>query len=348
MAPRQQNAQHRSTQQRPFHRPFHNEEPQNKQHQHKGTHINRSARAGLVAPVLPHLLINLHKVGVGFLHRLGIGSQRNRRATLGIGHEQCPRLIDTITPLRDIIAIQTATGLVGYILFHQLTLAAHTLLRILPGVIKVRKIEQNAYQCTRSTHARSPQEALPLPASHSIHAIGNHHGRNHKQIIIGHLHMVGINFESREERRHAEAAQQLPSIGPHQPRYQRWQIGQRHDFPNVARGNDDEKIRREGPHDGTQCSQMPAEIKGTQQNVEAQQIGKNIPHILGQPQMIGLHHLVQHTRALIRRRRLISGHTAKRGIRPTRHLARPLVIFRHFLTGTAPCRSIVPIENATI
>ena len=75
--------------------------------------------------------------------------------------------------------------------------------------------------------------------------------------------MVGINLKGREERRHAKAAQQLPSIGPHQPRYQWRQIGQRHDFPNVACGNDDEEIRRKGPHDGTQCSQMPAEIKST-------------------------------------------------------------------------------------
>ena len=50
--PRQQNREDGSHQQRPLQRSFDDEQAQHKQHQHESTHIHRTSRHGLVAPVL--------------------------------------------------------------------------------------------------------------------------------------------------------------------------------------------------------------------------------------------------------------------------------------------------------
>ena len=76
-APRQQYRQSRSKEQRPLHRTFHDEQTQYEQHQYKSAYVDRSACAGLVAPVLSQLLVNLIELRVGFLHSLFVHGKRH-------------------------------------------------------------------------------------------------------------------------------------------------------------------------------------------------------------------------------------------------------------------------------
>ena len=93
---------------------------------------------------------------------------------------------------------------------------------------------------------------------------------------------------------------------------------------------------------------MLTEVEGTQQDIEAQQIGKYKPYVLRQPEMIGIHSLRQQIGRAIRWCHLVSRHTAKEGICPTAALTRLLQIFDTLLTSTASCRGIVTIENAPL
>ena len=90
---------------------------------------------------------------------------------------------------------------------------------------------------------------------------------------------------------------------------------------------------------------MLTEIEGTQQDIEAEQIGKDEPYVFRQPQMIGIDSLCQQIGGTVGRCHLVGRHSAEKGIRPTTALTRLLQIFDTLLTSTATCRCIVAIEN---
>ena len=102
--------------------------------------------------------------------------------------------------------------------------------------------------------------------------------------------------------------------------------------------NNDEEIAGESPYHSSQHGQILTEIESTQQDVESQQIGKDIPDILRQPQVIGTLCLLQRLAAAIRRGQLIGGHAAKQGIGPTRGLSSTLMIHITLMTSTTTCR----------
>ena len=77
---------------------------------------------------------------------------------------------------------------------------------------------------------------------------------------------------------------------------------------------------------------MLTEVKGAQHDIEAQQIDKQIPHIIGQPQVIGLFYGRQRSGTAIRRGNLIGGHTREDGIGPSRALTRTIIILCTLLT----------------
>ena len=279
------------------------------------------------------------------LHGRFVHHQRERGAALGVGDEQGPCLADAVAPLGDIVAVQSAAGLVGSILLHQLALSAHRLLAILPRVIEVRDVDADTEGSTHGTGRRSLPEVSHLLLLHRIGQPRQHHEEDDEQIVIGHLHVVGIHLEGRKDGRHDESPQIPAAVGQHQSGYHRRQIGQRHHLPDVASGNDDEEIAAEGPYHRAQCSQIPPEVERPQQDIETQQIDKQIPHILGQPQVIGLHQLAQSVGTLIRRSRLVGRHTAEGGVGPPRGLSRLLMIDRGLLSGTPSCTRVVPVEN---
>ena len=347
-APRQEYRQDGDKEQCPLHRTFHNEQAQYEEHQHEGTDIHRSAGHRLVAPVLAQLLIDADIVVVGVRHSRLVVRQRHTGTTLGVGHQQRPCLVQAVAPLCDVVAVQSATGLVGGILLHQFTGSAHGLLTVLPGVIEIRDIDTDTDDGSHDAGRRGPQQMLPPALPQGFDGKGYHHRQDYKQIIVGHLHVVGMHLQGGKECRHHTAQQVFSPVGQHDARYHWRQIGQRHHLPYMPGGNDDEEITGESPHDGTQRSQIPAEVESPQQDVESQQIGKHIPHVLRQPQVVGIGHSTQCIGTVVRRSHLVGGHAAEQGVSPTCALTRPLLILVHFLTCPAHRRRVVAIQDAPL
>ena len=173
-------------------------------------------------------------------------------STFGIRHQESPCLINAVAPLCDVVTVQSATGLVGAVLFYQFTLAAHGLLTIKPRMVKVGEIQTDTDSGTRQTSGRSLQQMLILLLAQAVYAEGNDHSQNNEQVVVGHLHMVGQHLQGGKECRHQHAPQVFATIGQHHTGYHRRQIGQRHDFPDVAGGYDDKEIAAECPYHGTQ------------------------------------------------------------------------------------------------
>ena len=176
------------------------------------------------------------------LHRRLTHAHRHRSTTLCIGNQQCPRLVDTITPLRDIVTIETAARLVGTILLHQLTLAAHRLLTVFPCVIEIRQVDAKADRGTDHTHRSSLQETGHLLLLHSFHQPGNHQCQDDEQVVVGHLHMVGVDLKSGKHRRQEQAPQILTPVGQYQTGNQRWQVGQGPYLPDMTGSDDNQEI----------------------------------------------------------------------------------------------------------
>ena len=113
LAPRQHNAQRRSSQQAPPHRTLHHKEAQPEEHQHESTDINRAARAGLLTPILRKGTVKRRKGRVRMLHRRFIVGQKLACSALCVRHKQRPGLANAVTPHGDIASFQSAVGLVG-------------------------------------------------------------------------------------------------------------------------------------------------------------------------------------------------------------------------------------------
>ena len=160
--------------------------------------------------------------------------------------------------------------------------------------------------------------------------------------------MVGRYFQRCKQCRHHQSPQVFPAIGQHEARNHRGQIGQCYHLPDMPCGNDDEEIARERPDDTAEHGQIPAEVEGTQQDIESQQVGKHIPHVLRQPQVVGLLRLLQQLRTLVRRRYLVRRHTTEQRVRPSRPLTGALVVFRCLLSCAPAGRRVVPVEDASL
>ena len=268
-SPRQQHRQDGDGQQGPLHGSLYDKQSQHEEHQHEGAHIDGAGRHGLIAPVLAHLLVDAGKLVVGLGHSRLAVSQRCRRAALCVRHEQRPRLVQAVAPLRDVVAVQPGGRLAAAVALDQLALAAHGLLTVLPRVVEVREVQRYAYSRTGQTHGSSLQQVLVALTAQGVDGKGDDHGQNDKQVVVGHLHVVGQYLQRREEGRDDQSPQVLAPIGQHHAANHGRQVGQGHDLPDVAGGNDDEEVAREGPHHRTEHGQIPAEVEGTQQQVEA-------------------------------------------------------------------------------
>ena len=113
-------------------------------------------------------------------------------------------------------------------------------------------------------------------------------------------------------------------------------------------GDDDEEIAAERPHYGAEHGKLMPEVEGTHEDVESKQVHKHVPHVVGQPQVVCLHHLAQGIGALVRRRHLVRGHTAEGGVGPARALARPLIILLLLHSCSTARRGIMAVENPAL
>ena len=157
-----------------------------------------------------------------------------------------------------------------------------------------------------------------------------------------------MHLEGGKEPRDDESPQIFAAIGQHNTGNHRRQIGQCPHLPDVTGRNDNQEIGAEGPQDGTQRSQMLAEVEGTQQDIEAQQVDKHIPHVLRQSQVVDLLQRIERGGRLIRRSQLIGGHAREERVGPTGHLACALFVGQLFLSGTYASRRVVAVENTSL
>ena len=116
----------------------------------------------------------------------------------------------------------------------------------------------------------------------------------------------------------------------------------------MSGSDDDEKVGRECPDDTSQRRQRLSEVEGTQHDIEAQEVYKDIPYIVWQPQMICLHNLAEHLITVIRRRHLIGRHTAKHRVRPSCSLSRLLLEEFLFMSQSLSCRCIMSEEDSSV
>ena len=116
----------------------------------------------------------------------------------------------------------------------------------------------------------------------------------------------------------------------------------------MASGDDDEEIAGERPYHGAQHGQVPTEVESSEQDVEAQQIGEDIPYVLGQPEVIGIGYLAQQGGTIVGRGHLIGGHASEQGVGPAGFLTRTLHILGTLLPCPTSCRRIVTIEDTTL
>ena len=94
----------------------------------------------------------------------------------------------------------------------------------------------------------------------------------------------------------------------------------------MSGGNDDQKVGGEGPDDTSQRRQRLSEVEGAQHDVEAQQVGEDVPYVLRQPQVVGVEGLRERARGVVGRRDLVGRHSAEEVVHPARALARTLII----------------------
>ena len=99
---------------------------------------------------------------------------------------------------------------------------------------------------------------------------------------------------------------------------------------------------------GSWLGSVLTEVEGTQQDVEAQQIDEQIPHIVRQPQVIGLLDERHGISTMIRRSNLIGGHAREQRIGPARTLTRFLQILFTFLAGTDTSRDVPLVQYAVL
>ena len=98
--------------------------------------------------------------------------------------------------------------------------------------------------------------------------------------------MVGRNLQRHKESRYRSTQQILTAIAKHHTRNGRRNISQGNELPDMTGRYNDEEIGRECPDDSPQSRQPYFEVKGTKQDIEAQEHHKHIPYINRQIQMV--------------------------------------------------------------
>ena len=160
--------------------------------------------------------------------------------------------------------------------------------------------------------------------------------------------MVGKHLEGGEKGGHHQAREIFPPICQHDTGYHRWQVGQGPYFPDMSCRYNDEEITGERPDNGPQSRQRRPELKGSEQDVEAEEIDEDIPHIVWQPEVIGFGHLCEGIGTVVGGSRLVGWHSSKGGVAPSRPFSRSLVIFQCFLSGAPSRRGVVLVENSPL
>lgn len=154
-----------------------------------------------------------------------------------------------------------------------------------------------------------------------FYRIGNYYGKDNKQKIIGHLHMVRHDLQCPEQSSQCSTQQIFTPIGQHDTGDRRRDISQSNKLPNVPRRDNNEKIGRKRISYRPKGCQIPTDIQRQHKDIKAQHHDKQQRHRRNQPQVVDLLQSFQRFIARIARSDLERGHTRKYRTRPTRHFS---------------------------
>ena len=356
-APGEGDGEHRHHKQTPGQRALHQQQPQHEEHADEGADIDGTRGAGLLAPILPQLLIEGHVVALGQRHGFLAARQGHGGAALGVGHQERPGLADAVAPHGDVTALQSAGGLVGGVFAHvrQLRLAAHALAGVFPGVVEVADVHHDAQNAARSEGERPPEPAPEGGPSFGgfpeerLQEPGQRQRGDDEAEVVAHLHVVAQDLQAHEERRDDRAPGVAPAVAERHAADGGRDEGQREHLPDVARADDDEVVAGEGPQDGAQRSHPPAEVEAAHHDVEAQEQDEDPGGHVGQTEHIDLLHGGQRVGRVVGGRHLIGGHAREEGVGPAG--AGPVVrlaVELHLLSGPHAARVVVSAQDEAV
>ena len=214
-------------------------------------------------------------------------------------------------------------------------------------MIEVAEIDDHADGSSHEAHAGGLAELREALVADGVDEVSDDHEEDDEHIIICHLHVVGLYLKRREYGCDDESPQILATIGKHNARYHRRQISQGYYLPDVSGGYDDEEIGAERPYYGAKHSQLATEIEGSEKDVESEKVSKDVPHVLGKPEMIKIAHLIEDGLAVIRRSHLISRHASEERVGPACAFSGTLIILRQLHSRSASCGGVVTIKDAS-
>ena len=130
-------------------------------------------------------------------------------------------------------------------------------------MIEVGEVDDNAQCGCHKAHARSLAKLCQTMIANGIPQISQHHEGDDEQIIIGHLHVVGLYLKRREQCRDDKSPHVFATISQHNTCYHRRQISQGYHLPDVSGSDDDEEVAAERPYYGAEHSQLTTEVECT-------------------------------------------------------------------------------------
>ena len=348
-APCKEEGEHCGSQQAPFQRTANDEEAQEEEEAHERTDIYGTNGHGLPAPIGGsdgRIVRGAHAEGridttEGVLRQIVVLNGRECEhtllcaATFEVGNEQGERFVHTITPLRDIVVVEARAGGLCCSLFallgcgREFSWSAHGRLGVVVGVVEVGHIGQYADESARHedgcTHqplaevdARqdSVGRGLRLRRHEGSNAVGQHDAEHHEAKVVAHLDVVAQNLERGEEGCHRTAPEPAAAIAENQSSNGGRHESKGHHLPDMAGGNDDEEVGREGPSHCANGRQPGAQAQRTHEDVEAQEINEHVAEDAVHPQRIDVGEERQLVGALVGRRNLVRGHTAEDTVGP--------------------------------
>ena len=254
---------------RPLERAAHQTEAEHEEEANDGTHIDGTYGERLVTPILDDARHVARAGGLlqlrGVLIELVVAFQlfyafavenAARSAAFEVGHQERERLVDAITPLRDVVARQSVSALCrgrigGFGLFGrgrgQFGLAAHRLFRVLPRVVEIRQVDRCRQEATHHEGTGGFRPAAEGFAAQGLDAVGHRHKEHDKEEIVSHLQVVGRNLQGGKERRDGSSPQVFAAVGQHQSCDGGRNESKGIHLPEVSGGDDDEKITRKRP-----------------------------------------------------------------------------------------------------
>ena len=116
-------------------------------------------------------------------------------------------------------------------------------------MVEVAEVDAHTNGSTSDAHTRGLSKMQVFLFADGIYQPSYHHRQDDEQIVVGHLHVVGVDLECGKDGCEHKSPQILTPISQHQSGYHWWQIGQSPHLPDVTSSNDNKEIGAEGPHD---------------------------------------------------------------------------------------------------